>query len=119
MLGRRYVLAWRDGSKLVTPEAANPGAWRERQLEVAGHRFQRGVAGGMPGIVVQGLEVVQIDIEQSERLCHRALDRICERLVECGAVEHSGQRIVCSCARENALLRLLVRDIADCSDEPF
>jgi len=98
--------------------AAQPRRVRGRRQTAAnagGDAFQRQVAGGVAGKIVERLEVVEVDIKHRQRRPSR--DVVGEQPVEGGAVAQTGQRVVAGGIGKLLVAQLLLGDVANRAED--
>ena len=113
MLGRERLRE--NDRELIAAEASGRVAGPDRLLDPLADLLEHLVAEVVAPPVVDRLEVVEVDVEQTGRLAllMPELDRVTEALVEEGAVGEAGQRVVEGLLPQLQLGLALARDVEE------
>ena len=116
--GRAVVLVARqildEQRELVAGEPAEHRAVRHAPDHPLAQDLERAIAGRVTEGVVDLLEIVEVDVDQRERLAAaaRARDRLLQRMLELQPVRDLGQRVVARQVADPALGALAFGDVA-------
>ena len=117
-LGRADGEAGQQQHELVTTESGQTIPLSHQPLEAARHLLEQPVAGGMTEGVVDGLEVIEVDEQQSadQVLAARLAECLGQGLVELAAIGQTGQLVVIGEILDAALRRLTLGDVFEEDD---